>query len=80
MAHSRRIAVPVRATPQRCAREEQEKVPWATIVLLILALVMILALWGKLPSRLNQPHQTPRGNAPGRSQLSIDNPSKLLLA
>ena len=80
MAHARRIPVPFRASPQRCLREDQQKVPWATIVLLIVLLVVILALWGKLPSRLNQLHQAPRGNAPGVSHLSIDNPSRLRVA
>jgi Sec-independent protein translocase protein TatA len=54
MAHAKRVAVPLHASPQRCIREDQEKVPWATIVILILVLVVVLALWGKLPSRLNQ--------------------------
>jgi hypothetical protein len=80
MAHAKRVAVPLHASPQRCIREDQEKVPWATIVILILVLVVVLALWGKLPSRLNQLHQAPRGNAPGVSHLSIDSPSNFRLA
>ena len=80
MAHAKRIAVPFRASPHRCIRDDQERVPWATIVLLVLVLVVIMALWGKLPARLKQLHQAPRGNAPGVSHLSIENPSRLRLA
>ena len=77
MAHSRRIAVHAHATRHGRTSAGWKEAPWVTIVLLILVLVMILALWGKLPSRSNQPHQAPRGNAPGGSQLFIDNPSNL---
>lgn len=80
MAQSRRIAVHPHATRHGRTSEGWKEAPWATIVLLILVLVMILTLWGKLPSHLNQLHQAPRGNAPGGSQLSIDNPSNLRLA
>jgi len=44
-----------------------------TIALLLLALVVIFALWGKLPKRPRMPHQTPAGNAPGVSSLFIGN-------
>jgi len=75
VAHARRLVVPLRGSPQRCLRDEQEKAPWVAILLLILVLVVILALWGQLPSRLNQLHQAPRGNAPGVSHLFIDHSS-----
>ena len=55
-------------------RDESEKlkhVPWTTIVLLMVLMVLILALWGKLPARLRLQHQAPTGNAPGVSTLVI---------
>ena len=70
MAHTRRIVVHPPATRRGRAGAGWKEAPWFTIVLLTLVLVMILALWGKLPSRSNQPHQAPRGNAPGGSQFS----------
>ena len=51
-----------------CLREA----PWVTIALLTLVLILILALWGKLPSRLRLPHQAPSGNAPGAASLYLD--------
>jgi hypothetical protein len=51
-----------------------KEVPWTTIILLVLLLVVMLALWGKLPSRLHLQHQAPAGNAPGVSTLAIDKP------
>ena len=51
-----------------CLREA----PWVTIALLTLVLILILALWGKLPSRLRLPHQAPSGNAPGAAILYLD--------
>jgi hypothetical protein len=44
-----------------------------TIAVLLLALVVIFALWGKLPKRPRMPHETPSGNAPGVSSLVIGN-------
>lgn len=45
--------------------------PWLAIVILILMLIVILALWGKLPARLNLPHQAPPGNDPAASRLFL---------
>jgi uncharacterized BrkB/YihY/UPF0761 family membrane protein len=70
MAQSRRINA--RATPQRSISVRLKQVPWVIIAVLILALILILALWGKLPSQLRLPHHTPPGNSPG-SSLAIDN-------
>jgi hypothetical protein len=44
-----------------------------TIGVLLLALVVIFALWGRLPKRPRMPHQTPSGNAPGVSRLFVGN-------
>jgi hypothetical protein len=57
---------------ERGVKECLREAPWATIALLTLVLILILALWGKLPSRLRLPHQTPSGNAPGVSSLYFD--------
>ena len=83
MAQPRRIVVPVHpvaprriateVSPQRSADAERRSVPWMTIAVLLLALVLIFALWGKLPKRPRMPHQTPSGNAPGVSRLFIGN-------
>jgi hypothetical protein len=67
----RRIATEV--SPQRSADTERKAVPWMTIGVLLLALVVIFALWGKLPKRPRTPHETPSGNAPGVSSLFIGN-------
>lgn len=79
MAQPRRIVVPVppvaprriatQLSPQRSADTERKCVPWVTIAVLLLAVVIIFALWGKLPKRPRMPHQTPSGNAPGVSIL-----------
>jgi hypothetical protein len=71
MAQSRRISVTT--SPQRQVSGGLKETPWATIVLLILALIVILGLWGRLPSRPHLPRQAPSGNAPGVSSLAIDN-------
>jgi hypothetical protein len=44
-----------------------------TIGVLLFALAVIFALWGKLPKRPRMPHQTPSGNAPGVSSLFVGN-------
>jgi hypothetical protein len=49
------------------------EVPWLAIVILVLALVVILALWGKLPSRPPLPHQAPPGNATPSSHFLSSN-------
>jgi hypothetical protein len=79
MAQPRRIVVPVlpvaprriatEVSPQRSADTERKCVPWVTIAVLLLAVVVIFALWGKLPKRPRMPHQTPSGNVPGASRL-----------
>jgi hypothetical protein len=79
MAQPRRIVAPVppvaprriatQVSPQRSADTERKCVPWVTIAVLLLAVVVIFALWGKLPKRPRMPHQTPSGNAPGASRL-----------
>jgi hypothetical protein len=43
-------------------------------LLLVLVLILILALWGKLPSRWRAPHQTPTGKALGTVSLYLDPP------
>lgn len=75
VAHPRPI-VPTRhvARPHSMERGVKEcliEAPWVTILLLTLVLILILALWGKLPSRLRLPHQAPSGNAPGSSSLYL---------
>jgi hypothetical protein len=70
VAH-RRIATEV--SPQRGADTGRKSVPWMTIGLLLLALVVIFALWGKLPKRPRMPHQAPSGNALGVSSLFVGN-------
>ena len=65
MDHSRRIIA--QAHSDRSKGIRLMEVPWLAIVILILALVVILALWGKLPSRPRLPHQAPPGNAPQSS-------------
>jgi hypothetical protein len=67
MAHFRRIIA--HAHSDRSKGIRLMEVPWLAIVVLILALVVILGLWGKLPSRLRLPHQAPPGNNPGVSHL-----------
>lgn len=67
----RRIGTEV--SPQRSADTERKSVPWMTIGVLLLALAVIFALWGKLPKRPRMPHQAPSGNAPGVSSLLIGN-------
>ena len=84
MAQPRRIVDPVppvahrrmatKVSPQRSADAERESVPWVTIAVLLLAVVVVFALWGKLPKRPRLPHEAPSGNAPGISSLSIDSP------
>jgi hypothetical protein len=44
-----------------------------TIGVLLLALAVIFALWGRLPKRPRMPHETPAGNAPGVSSLLVGN-------
>jgi len=67
----RRMATEV--SPQRSADTERKCVPWVTIAVLLLALVVIFALWGKLPKRPRMPHETPSGNALGVSSLYFNN-------
>ena len=57
MAHSRPISVHRHTAPHGGIRPALNEVPWSTILLLVLVLIVILALWGKLPSRLNLPHE-----------------------
>ena len=81
MAQPRRIITPAppvarrwiatEGSPQRSADTGRKSVPWATIAVLLLALVVIFALWGKLPKRPRMPHETPSGNAPSVSSLVI---------
>jgi hypothetical protein len=59
---------------ERGVKECLREAPWATIALLTLVLILILALWGKLPSRLRLPHEAPGGNAPGGSSLFFGAP------
>jgi hypothetical protein len=83
MAQPRRIIAPAppvaprwiatEGSPQRSADTERKSVPWVTIAVLLLALVVIFALWGKLPKRPRMPHETPSGNVPGVSSLVIGN-------
>ena len=83
MAQPRRIIAPTpqvaprwiatEGSPQRSADTERKSVPWAIIAVLLLALVVIFALWGRLPKRPRMPHETPSGNAPGVSSLVIGN-------
>jgi hypothetical protein len=82
MAQPRHVAHPRHIAPSRhvadshsterdvkaCLREA----PWVTIALLTLVLILILALWGKLPSRLRLPHQAPGGKSPGGSSLYLE--------
>ena len=70
VAPTRHIAHP--HSIERGAKECLREAPWATIALLTLVLILILALWGKLPSRLRLPHQAPAGRAPGSSSLFLD--------
>ena len=63
----RRIAA--RESPQRCADIESKSVPWMIIIVLLLVVVLIFALWGKLPHPSRLPHEAPSGNAPGVSLL-----------
>ena len=65
MTHSRRIIA--HAHSDRSKGIRLMEVPWLAIIVLILALVVMLALWGKLPSRLRLPHQSPPRNAPQSS-------------
>jgi len=58
-------------SPQRNADSGRKSVPWVIIGVLLLALVVIFALWGKLPKRPRMPHETPSGNAPSVSSLVI---------
>jgi hypothetical protein len=44
-----------------------------TIGVLLLALAVIFALWGKLPKRPSMPHETPSGNARRVSSLFVGN-------
>lgn len=75
IAHPRHIASSRRVvfspSTERGIKECLRQAPWATIALLTLVLILILALWGKLPSRLRLPHQAPSGNAPGVSTLHL---------
>jgi hypothetical protein len=81
MAQPRRIIAPAppvaprwiatQVSPQRSADIGRKSVPWMTIAVLLLALVVIFALWGKLPKRPRMPHETPSGNAPSVSSLVI---------
>lgn len=81
MAQPRRINAPpvahrwiaTEVSPHRSAYTRRKSVPWMTIAVLLLALVVIFALWGKLPKRPRMPHETPSGNAPGVSSLIIGN-------
>lgn len=70
IAHSRHVVFS--ASTERGVKACLREAPWATILLLTLVLILILTLWGKLPSRLKLPHQAPGGNAPGGSSLSFD--------
>jgi len=76
IAHPRHIArtrhVASSHSMERDVKECLREAPWVTIALLTLVLILILALWGKLPSRLRLPHQAPSGNAPGAASLYLD--------
>ena len=81
MAQPRHIAHPTRiahsrhvfsASTERGVKECLREAPWVTIMLLTLVLILILTLWGKLPSHLKLPHHAPGGNAPGGSSLYLD--------
>lgn len=65
--------IPTEVSPQLSADTGRKSVPWMTIGVLLLALVVIFALWGKLPKRPRMPRETPSGNAPGVSSLFVGN-------
>ena len=83
MAQPRRIIAPAppiaprwiatEGSPQRSADGGRKSVPWVTIAVLLLAMVIIFALWGKLPKHPRMHNETPSGNAPGVSSLVIGN-------
>ena len=70
VAH-RRIATEV--SLRRSEDTGRKSVPWMTIGVLLLALAVIFALWGKLPKPPRMPHQTPSGNARRVSSLFVGN-------
>jgi quinol-cytochrome oxidoreductase complex cytochrome b subunit len=69
MTQSKRIVVPV--APQHSSRVQRKTVPWFCLVVLILALIIILGLWGKLPKIPRLQHETPGGNAPGTAGVMV---------
>ena len=67
MAQSRRIVGPV--SPQHSLRLKPKAVPWGTIAVLVLALILILAFWGKIPRQNRRRRAAP----PAISSLIIGN-------
>jgi len=41
------------------------EMPWAALIVLILVLIVMLAMWGKLPHGLRRPSQAPPGTVIG---------------
>lgn len=67
MTQSRRIVSSLK--PQHSLNPGPKAVPWGTIVVLVLALILILALWGKIPRQTRRPPAAP----PAISSITIDN-------
>jgi hypothetical protein len=67
MAQSKRIFAP--GAPHHSLKLEPKAVPWGTIAVILLALIVILALWGKIPRQTRRPHLAP----PTSSLLSVGN-------
>lgn len=63
MAHSKRIFA--QCGPQHSLKYHPRSVPWTAIVVLVLAIIIIAALWGKVPRKPRLPYEAPAGNAPG---------------
>lgn len=69
MTQSKRMVVS--RAPQYGPGVERKTVPWFCLIVLILALIIILALWGKLPKIPRLQHEVPSGNAPGAASLLV---------
>ena len=57
MPHSRRLCPPIGAGPR--LELERKPIPWVCILLIAVALIVILTLWGRLPKKPWLPHEAP---------------------
>lgn len=74
MAQPRQSVAPVshrRAHPPLCREAEVKSVPWIAVIVLILAVIIILSLWGKLPHPPRFPREAPPASKSPATSLFV---------